>query len=108
MSDPRVDELRRVLGTVHQAVHDETERAVAAQRLAGTSWAAIGELLGIPKSTAHERWSYVDRWPKGVAISRSGVFRDVATGAVVGRPQLDQVAKHGRIIDHHPQNALPA
>lgn len=42
-------ELREVVDTV-------IAEAVHGQRRAGRSWAYIGEVLGIARQTAHERW----------------------------------------------------
>ena len=37
------------------------DRAVIAARRDGYSWAAIGEVVGITRQSAHERWSRIDQ-----------------------------------------------
>ncbi len=89
-------------------MYDELERAVAAQRLAGASWSAVAQVLGVTKSAAHKRWAYVDRQRKrkGVAVMSDGSYVDVATQAVVSPAQMEQVRRHGRIIEHHERNGI--
>jgi hypothetical protein len=43
-----------------RALAETMELAVRDLRREGLSWAAIGELFGVQRSSAHERWRHVE------------------------------------------------
>jgi hypothetical protein len=102
----------RTVRDVLERVHRSLEREVRAQRLAGASWSAVGELLGTSRQAAHRRWRYLDGYPVTVCATgsvidgtRSGWLACEVTGAAVGADQQQQVAVDGRITRHHPAMA---
>ncbi|GAB2494794.1 hypothetical protein GCM10027030_30230 [Luteococcus sediminum] len=56
--DPTLKAVVAARRSVLQA-QDRLDAAVAAARIAGASWAAIGEATGMTRQSAHERWGHV-------------------------------------------------
>lgn len=55
-------DLRR-LADEHTATGQRLDHGVRAARARGTSWAVIGDAVGITRQSAHERWRHVDTAP---------------------------------------------
>jgi DNA-directed RNA polymerase specialized sigma24 family protein len=49
----------RLLEPTRTALHAYERELVASARGEGRSWEEIGDALGVPKQTAHRRWSHV-------------------------------------------------
>lgn len=54
--DEALSGVREAVGAV-RAAEQQLERAVASARLAGASWAAVGEAAAMTRQSAHERWA---------------------------------------------------
>ena len=54
--DEALDAVRQASAALRSA-DQQLERAVVSARLAGASWAALGEAAGMTRQSAHERWA---------------------------------------------------
>lgn len=57
-----------VLDQLPSRVKAETDETVAELRDQGVSWAAIGEILGVSRQAAHERFRHTERTVRTVAL----------------------------------------
>lgn len=69
--EPEPGELLRVALRLQRRVEDVVREAVVAERERGTTWAQIGEVAGVTRQSAHEKWyGDVHAW---AAIGRSAL-----------------------------------
>lgn len=48
------------LRAIEQRTYDEAQERIYWLRKDGASWTDIGQVLGVPRATAHRRWRHVD------------------------------------------------